>query len=174
MRHIRVQAALWPASLQAAVFACVVVYYPSNARRCGPRRLPHRLRPGRAGSPGPKALAVPAIVLAVVSGVRVSMLAVIEPAVVHLVLLAVFVVILEGAERAADVRQDRLSRAVEKRAEPRAVRCREPLRCVDVQGDVVRRAAELEAPLVLQLRLQRGGKCERLPVDRSFDQNGNA
>src|SRR2546425_219416 len=127
-----------------------------NARRCAPRRLRTASSRGGGGSPA----LMPSIWLAViVSGVRLPVLAVVGPA-VRLVLLAVLVVILEGAERGADVRQDRLARTGIQRAEPRTVRRREPLRCVDAQGDVARRAAELEPSLVLKLRLQRRGKRE--------------
>src|SRR5256712_4854635 len=68
-----------------------------------------------------------AVVLAVIIP-GVFVLAIVGPAVPRLVFLAVLVVILEGAERAADVRQDRVARLVVKRAQPRAVRSREPLR----------------------------------------------
>src|SRR5438132_10934680 len=169
MRHIPVQAAPWRSSLQAVASARVGVQYSSKREAVRAAKAPHRLAPGRGGSPALK----PSIPLGmIVSGVRLLMFAVVGPA-VRLVLLPVLVVILEGAEGGADVRQDRVARNGIQRAEPRAVRRREPLRCVDAQCDVARRAAELEAPLVLQLRLQRRGKREGLRVDRALDQDGS-
>src|SRR5437899_1119332 len=172
MRHIRVQAASWRSSLQAIVPARGGVHYSSTRGGAGRECSRTAFDPGRGGFPGPGSNLAAVVLAVIIPGVFV--LAIVGPAVPRLVFLAVLVVILEGAERAADVRQDRVARLGVERAQPRAVRSREPLRRVDVQGDVARRAAELEAGLVLQLGLQRGRERKGCRVDGAFDQDGGA
>src|SRR5207245_6509940 len=122
------------------------VHYSSPRGGAGRECSRTALTPGGGASQVLGAYLAAVVLAVIIPGVFV--LAVVGPAVPRLVFLAVLVVILEGAERAADVRQDRVARLGVERAQPRAVRSREPLRRAAVQGDVAGRAAEPEAGLV--------------------------